>query len=70
MMIERMLGSTLGICSKRVRPSIRGMLMSVTTMSIPESSFNISRASTPFWAKTSSYRPARMSRRIRCMNRG
>ena len=52
MITERMLGSTLGICSSNVSPSIWGMLMSERTMSMSPSSFSRSSASKPFRAKT------------------
>ena len=51
-MTQRRLGSTFGICASRVRPSIFGMLMSDSTMSMSLCSWSNSRASTPSWANT------------------
>ena len=48
----RTLGSTEGICSSKVSPSITGMLMSERTISISLSSLRRSSASAPLWAKT------------------
>ena len=65
-MTQRRLGSTLAICASRVSPSIFGMLMSDSTMSMSSCCSSSSRASTPSLANTNSYLPARTSRRMRC----
>ena len=53
-------GFNSAIWDSSVSPSILGMLMSETTMSMSGSPFSTSSASIPFWAKTNEYRPDRM----------
>ena len=65
-MMERTLGSTLGICWSSVSPSISGMLMSEITMSMSFSRRSMSKASTPLRANTNAYWPRRILRRMRC----